>query len=78
MIKGIFMNMKRYFESYRCINSGDIRGGMEFAVRQILHVLPEFTEHFEKAYSEGGFYKPTENVDWTTGFWTGEIWLAYE
>ena len=78
MIKGIFMNMKRYFESDRCINSGDIRGGMEFAVRQILHVLPEFTEHFEKAYSEGGFYKPTENVDWTTGFWTGEIWLAYE
>ena len=70
--------MKKYFDDYKKIDSGDIRGGMEFAVRQILHVLPEFTEHFEKAYSEGGFYKPTENVDWTTGFWTGEIWLAYE
>ena len=36
------------------------------------------TDHFQKAYSENGFYAPTENVDWTPGFWTGEIWLAYE
>ena len=70
--------MKKYFEDYKCIDNNDINGGMEFAVRQILHVLPEFTDYFEKAYSEGGFYKPTGNVDWTTGFWTGEIWLAYE
>lgn len=70
--------MKKYFEEYKNIGSSDINGGMEFAVRQILHVLPEFKDYFEKAYSEGGFYKPTGNVDWTTGFWTGEIWLAYE
>lgn len=70
--------MKEYFEGYKCIDNSDIGSGMEFAVKQILHVLPEFTDSFEKAYSEGGFYKPTGNVDWTTGFWTGEIWLAYE
>ena len=55
--------MKKYFEDYKCIDNNDINGGMEFAVRQILHVLPEFTDYFEKAYSEGGFYKPTGNVD---------------
>lgn len=70
--------MKEYFSDYQNIDNKDINAAMEFAVNQILHVLPGFTEHFEKAYSENNFYKPTENVDWTTGFWTGEIWLAYE
>lgn len=48
------------------------------ASNQVLRVLPEFTHKFQKAYSENGFYAPTDNVDWTPGFWTGEIWLAYE
>ena len=48
------------------------------ASRQVIRVLPEFTYEFQKAYSENGFYAPTGNVDWTPGFWTGEIWLAYE
>lgn len=51
---------------------------LEFANNQILANLPEFTDHFQKAYSENGFYQPVENDDWTNGFWTGEIWLAYE
>ena len=29
-------------------------------------------------YSATLFYPPIDNTDWTTGFWTGEIWLAYE
>lgn len=48
------------------------------AVSIIREDLPMFTEHFPSSNSFGGFYKPTENVEWTTGFWTGAIWLAYE
>lgn len=40
--------MKKYFEDYKCIDNNDINGGMEFAVRQILHVLPEFTDYLRK------------------------------
>ena len=54
------------------------REAMDFAVKQIRNNLTEFTESFKKAYSEEGFYNPTANVNWTTGFWTGQIWLAYE
>ncbi len=54
------------------------RKAMDFAVEQVKDNLKEFTEFFKKAYSEDGFYKPTLNVNWTTGFWTGQIWLAYE
>lgn len=60
------------------ITTGDCRKALDFAVEQILNNLEEFTHSFKKAYSEGGFYKPTPNVNWTTGFWTGQIWLAYE
>lgn len=60
------------------ITAKEVQAGLSTASKQILGVLPEFTEKFQKAYSEGGFYQPTENRDWTTGFWTGEIWLAYE
>lgn len=70
--------MKDFFNGYELISDEKINDGMKTAVKQILNVLPEFTECFQKAYSEENFYKPTDNVDWTTGFWTGEIWLAYE
>lgn len=60
------------------ITTAEVIDGLSTASKQILGVLPEFTDCFQKAYSEDGFYQATENRDWTTGFWTGEIWLAYE
>lgn len=66
------------FEEYPEISGEEIRCALDFCTRQILHVLPEFTDKFQQAYSEKNFYPPVENTDWTTGFWTGEIWLAYE
>ena len=51
---------------------------LDAACSQVIRNLDQFTDQFQKAYSENGFYAPTENVDWTPGFWTGEIWLAYE
>ena len=70
--------MERNFLEYQSIGKKQLNNAMVFAVHQILQILPDFTKKFPKAYSEGNFYKPTDNVDWTTGFWTGEIWLAYE
>lgn len=66
------------FEEYPGISGEEIKCALDFCTRQILHVLPQFTDKFQQAYSEKGFYPPVENTDWTTGFWTGEIWLAYE
>ena len=40
--------------------------------------LDVFTEKFQHSNSENGFYEAVPNISWTTGFWTGEIWLAYE
>ena len=62
----------------KMISESDIERGMKFCVSQIASILPKFTEKFQPAYSVGNFYEPSDNIDWTNGFWTGEIWLAYE
>ncbi len=63
---------------YQEVDKVEIKAAMGKAVKQVARNLPEFTEQFPGANSFELFYKPGPNVDWTTGFWTGEIWLAYE
>lgn len=47
-------------------------------VLQVKNNMPAFAEKFPAANSENGFYTPGENIGWTTGFWSGEVWIAYE
>ncbi|MGI5990332.1 MAG: glycoside hydrolase family 88 protein [Lachnospiraceae bacterium] len=39
--------------------------------------LSRYKGEFPSANSESGFYIPGPNVGWTTGFWTGEVWLSW-
>ncbi len=71
------MNIEQ-FNAYEEITAQEIEWGLGFAYEQIKRYLPEFTTEFQNAYSENNFYQPIANNYWTTGFWTGEIWLAYE
>ena len=41
------------------------------------HNLNDFTNKFQDSNSVNNFYPQTENVEWTTGFCTGEYWLAF-
>ena len=60
----------------------ELRQAMDNCIKQVLNNLPEFECAFPDANSEGNFYTPGGNPyridDWTSGFWTGEVWLAYE
>jgi unsaturated chondroitin disaccharide hydrolase len=71
--------MAHLFEKKKkMISSREVKKALNFCEEQILGVLPDFTYAFQNAYSENGFYRPIPNNNWTNGFWTGEIWLAYE
>ena len=63
---------------YQKISPEEIKQALDFSAAQIKKYLPQFTDKFQNAYSVNHFYEPIDNVDWTNGFWTGEIWLAYE
>lgn len=63
---------------YPAADSGTAKNALSRAVEIIRADLPEFTDKFPSSNSVNGFYQPTENVEWTTGFWTGSLWLAYE
>lgn len=65
-------------KTYPGASDEEIRKAMEGAVSVVRSNLPVFTDKFESSNSFDGFYEPTDNVEWTTGFWTGVIWLAYE
>lgn len=66
------------FETMPVIAGEEVECALRFCTDQVIRNLKDFTYKFQKAYSENGFYQPIENNYWTTGFWTGEIWLAYE
>lgn len=70
--------VSKMLERVHEVTKEEIQEALDFSSRQILGCLQEFTHQFQMPYSENGFYKPMGNYDWTNGFWTGEIWLAYE
>lgn len=65
-------------EGYPEAQDREIREALHSAVQQVERNLADFTDSFPGANSVNGRYRPGENRGWTTGFWTGEIWLAYE
>lgn len=63
---------------YPGMEPGEAARAFDQALRIIERILPDYTDKFPDSNSENGFYPPSENVEWTTGFWTGVLWLAYE
>ena len=40
--------------------------------------LPLYTDRCQNHSSVNNIYPACDNVQWTCGFWPGEVWLAYE
>lgn len=65
-------------QSLPVMGKEDLKKAIDEAIAVNRRYLPEFTDDFRYSHSEGNFYAQSENVEWTTGFWTGELWLSYE
>ena len=47
------------------------------ALARIDAALPDFTDAWPEPSSVNGTYAPRANTEWTNGFWTVMLWLAY-
>ena len=56
----------------------ELEGAMDRAVKQTEDNLRLYQGAFPEANSVGGFYPTGKNTDWTSGFWTGELWISYD
>jgi unsaturated chondroitin disaccharide hydrolase len=48
------------------------------AIARVDRALPDFASSFPAPSSEHGLYPAIGNLEWTNGFWTGLLWLAWE
>ncbi len=66
------------------IDGGEFRSTLDYAIRKVRGNLKDFTHKFPSSGGVKGIYQPCNNTDvflysdWTSSFWTGMVWLAYE
>lgn len=71
--------MKTRFPSVPALDAGFALRELDFCRKKTDALLPRFPDCFPGANTEGGIYPPEyENVEWTTSFFSGILWLLYE
>ena len=69
---------EKEFAAYPEITMAEAKKSMAVCVDKVDAMLKDFTDAFPGPASENNYYVPGPNRSWTSGFWTGEVWLAYE
>lgn len=66
------------FQQHPTIDQQGVAEALSNACEIIKHNLSTFTHSSQMHSSINNFYQACENDHWTSGFWPGTIWLAYE
>lgn len=66
------------FNNSAPLTKDELKNACDFVIEKINSNLADFTDTFPSPNSTNYMYGQSENKDWTTSFWTGMIWLAYE
>ena len=74
----VIMQTKETLEAYEAITAEEALEALNHVVTRIKNNISDFFDTFPAASSINQIYLASENDDWTNGFWTGQLWLAYE
>lgn len=81
MIKNINIEKIQKVNAFKQ-NSLITREEVEVAIEKCIAIIEKNIEKFGDEYPTpatfNNKYKVIENIEWTNGFWTGMLWLAYE
>ncbi|GLC83375.1 glycoside hydrolase family 88 protein [Lacrimispora brassicae] len=69
---------KEELSNYPVMTQAELEEALKTAILQTRFSMSRFGGAFKHIFSTGNFYTEAPNNQWTNGFWTGQLWLAYE
>ena len=66
------------FLNSKLLTKAEVKKAIEDAISQIDANMEYFKDKFPWPATKQNKYEIIENIEWTDGFWTGLLWLAYE
>ena len=81
MIKSINVERIKKREEFlntKLLTKEEVKTAIENVIKQIDANMNYFKDKFPYSATKNNIYPIIENIEWTDGFWTGLLWLAYE
>ena len=72
------INKSSEFLNSELLTKAEVKKAIEGAICQIDTNMEYFKNKFPSSATKQNKYEIIENIEWTDGFWTGLLWLAYE
>lgn len=69
---------RKEFLNTELLSKDEVKEAIENAIKQIDKNMDYFKDKFPSSATKNNKYEIIENIEWTDGFWTGLLWLAYE
>ncbi len=60
------------------VTAGSLEAAVQYVLEKIDNNLAVFAAKFPAPCSRNNIYPAIDNIEWTSSFWTGMLWLAYE
>lgn len=69
---------KDEFLKTKLLTRTEVKNAIDLVIKQIDANMEYFKDKFPSSATKNNEYGIIENIEWTDGFWTGLLWLAYE
>ncbi|MBW8743104.1 MAG: glycoside hydrolase family 88 protein [Sphingomonas sp.] len=70
--------MATIFPDHILLEQAQADAMIDRAIARLDRAMPDFQDAWPAPSSEDGMYPAIGNVEWTNGFWTGMLWLAWQ
>lgn len=78
MINKEDLKNSKIFENITRLTKEEITAALDSALKKIDQNMELLGEQYPQPATSNNKYDMMENTEWTNGFWTGILWLAYE